>query len=200
MSDVPVLIGYFPKRIMLAADLDWFAAKAPHLVDICSVSECISPGPPEWIGQWLHNAHWVFSSPQRATRVLPAESPERYEVLAYRSLPVYFDEGKQRELDLSNRAVIYSPTDDDPLEPLPDSFESLGFDAVIWENGCSSFGCSPLSCNHGYEKYATNAHCLLPSVEQAKIAAADFSKNDGSWEPGIYRVIEVCREQSSAPR
>ena len=52
----PVFIGYFPKKTVLRDD--WLADKS--VVDICSVSECMSSGPEEWLDLWRHNECWVY--------------------------------------------------------------------------------------------------------------------------------------------
>ncbi len=47
----PTLIGYFPKHI--ATCPGWLEAEG--VKEVCSVSECVSPGPEGWIGHWVHN-------------------------------------------------------------------------------------------------------------------------------------------------
>ena len=65
------LAGYFPKRIVLRpAYLD----DAPSVVDICSVSCCISPPPDDWVDHWLHNELAFFDSPEIAGQVIPPVS------------------------------------------------------------------------------------------------------------------------------
>ena len=38
-----------------------FRAKAPGVVDICSVSDCISHRPDNWINAWLHNGRTLHT-------------------------------------------------------------------------------------------------------------------------------------------
>ena len=51
--------GYMAKRI--AAKPEWI--KAPGVVDICSVSYCISEAFCDYVGHWKHNGYWFFDSP-----------------------------------------------------------------------------------------------------------------------------------------
>lgn len=58
----PTLIGYFPKRVVAA--LDWLQAGGEK--DVCSVRECVSPGPEGWIDRWAHNEMWAFDDEEIA--------------------------------------------------------------------------------------------------------------------------------------
>ena len=112
-----VLIGYFPKKVVQRPD--WL--KAAGVTAIRSVSSCISPGPPDWINRWAHNALGVYSTIAAAWDVVPRADRPQYEMQAYRMLPVAWDEGAERALTI--------PTLN--LEPLPRDFQSAGFD-VVW--------------------------------------------------------------------
>jgi hypothetical protein len=79
------------------------------------------------------------------------------------------------------------------VEPLPDDFQSVGFDVVSIENGSAGFGHSPLSCNHMAQEIATKENCLLDDLNLAKQTAKTFSH--GYVEPGPYFVVEVLRQR-----
>lgn len=77
------------------------------------------------------------------------------------------------------------------VEPLPETFESLGFDVVSRSAG-TSFECSPLSCCDMAQEMGANPFCLLPTLPVAIPAAVRFSTEQP--EPGPYLVLEVLRE------
>ena len=180
----PVLIGYFPKKVAIP---DGYGA--PNLKDICSVSTCIADGPTDgWIDLWLHNKHWVFSTRERVLAVLQGVNVSDFSVHVYRMLPLEFDGGVNRETQISPTQPSWELGQVD-VEPLPADFCSLGFDVVEKPELCDGFGCSPLSCNGGWQKFETNEHCLVNDVSRAIELATTFSR--GGWEPGPYRIVEV---------
>jgi hypothetical protein len=169
--------GYFPKKVVPRPD--WL--EVPSVVEICSVSECMSPGPSDWIDQWKHNTEtWLFDTVEAAASVLPAGERDAFTIFGYR-----FWDGEANEGDVRPLPSFASPPGPEP------EFESLGFDAVgHWGTG---FNCSPLSCNHGASKLETNEHCLFKTAEAAIAGAKLFSS--GGWEPGPYWVVEVLRRR-----
>ncbi len=182
-----ILIGYLPKRIV-------DAPRYPGVEEICSVSECLSKAPPDWVDCWLHNTDtWLFDNPGAAWWVVPEADRERYRLYAYRLLPTLFhDSGKETELTLPEIEAV----------PIPASFIRIGFDAVVHltehlrqvghapeEDSTLSFGCSPMSCNYMAEEYAVNRYCLVDDLDTARAMARDFAT--GNCEPGPYCVVEV---------
>ena len=181
-----VFAGYFPKQIAVPADFG-----APHLKDMCSVSEHIAKGPADWISKWRHNENWLFSTPELARSVLEPSTASNFSILAFRILPTHFDGGVER----ASQRAIPAPEGVGPcpeLPPPPPQFKSLGFDVVSCSTG-NSFECSPLSCNGAWQDFETNEHCLVNTLERAIELAVIFSKGDG-WEPGPYYVLEVLGE------
>jgi hypothetical protein len=169
--------GFFPK--LVAPRPDWL--KVASVVEICSVSECVSPGPPDWIKQWLHNSWGWFNCMKDALRVVPPAERGKYRLFAYRLHSDFWRDGAPVQ--------VIVPSDVTP-EPTPRTFRSLGFDAAN-SNAVGVLGleCSPLSCNSGAEKLPANEHCLFSSLDAAIAGARDFSS--GNWEPGDYYVVEV---------
>jgi hypothetical protein len=53
-------IGYMAKRIQLRPE--WL--KAPQVVDVYSVSDCVNTNFADYVPFWKHNGFWVFDSPQ----------------------------------------------------------------------------------------------------------------------------------------
>ena len=53
-----ILAGYFARRIAVRpGNLD-----APGVREVCSVSECLSPGADNWIASWRHNGLGWFNT------------------------------------------------------------------------------------------------------------------------------------------
>jgi hypothetical protein len=177
------MLGFFPKKI--AARTDWF--KNAVIRDICSVSNCISKGPENWINKWKHNTTtWMFDSPESARSVLEPTDAD-FTIFAYRVFPVLFD---------GDTTLPWEVRHSDGCDL--GGFEILGYD-IVSRYGGSDFSCSPLSCNNGCETIPVNVHCLIDDMETAwktagRIAAE--SKAHGTWEPGPYCLVEVYRERS----
>jgi hypothetical protein len=171
-----VLIGYFPKRRTPAPE----QLRAAGVEEICSVSECLAPGPKDWVEAWLHNAHGCFNNPDDARRVIGEETGE-FQILAYRLLPLRFRKGHAEPIEVSPPEIT----------PLPPGFRSLGFD-VVSRSVSDGFECSPLSCNLMAVEVGVNRHCLVDDLETARGLARRFSVEEP--EPGPYYVIEVLRK------
>jgi hypothetical protein len=178
----PTLIGYFPKHVVPRPD--WL--KVWQVTEICSVSECGSPGPEGWIRHWAHNDLWVFSDEQTAWGVVPGgPSNPDYRLFAYRLFPVQFDGGEQRPFAIPPLSV----------QPLPGGYRRLGYD-VVARSGTTPFECSPLSCNGAAEQVPVNRFCLVDDLAEAFRLAARFSRDEEGYEPGPYHVMEVRRRES----
>ena len=167
--------GYFPKHVVSRPD--WIHAAG--VVEVCSVSNCVSLGPEGWVDRWLHNELAWYDSPDLALQLLPPDAaPAR--MFAYRLLCTRFVAGNEEPWAWPLVApVALAPT-----------FRSIGFDAVSKSmDTMLSFECSPLSCNNLAQDWRANQHCLLNTVEEALHAAQRFSIEQP--EPGAYYVAEV---------
>jgi hypothetical protein len=172
-----VLIGYLPKQATTKPD--WL--HAPVVREICSVSDCISAPPDGWIDHWTHNDLWVYNTRDEAADVVPSGAESKFHIYAYRLLPVLFTSGTEGLFEVP---VVNA-------EPLPATYESLGFDIVSRSVG-NNFECSPLSCCDMAQEMAANEFCLLPTLPMAIAAAVKFSMEEP--EPGPYLVLEVFRD------
>jgi hypothetical protein len=181
-----ILGGYFPKLIVPRPE--WLPD--PRASEICSVSNCVSDGPDDWIHRWLHNWLGWFNTLADAWSVVPPEEVKRYRMFAYRLAPSYYRRGAAEPL------VV--PEDVRP-EPLPAGFDCLGFDAYS-KSMDSILGpeCSPLSCNGLAPEFQTNTHCLLHTLDEACMAASRFSIEQP--EPGDYYVAEVLEQRPESRR
>ena len=191
-TDNLMLIGYLPKQFVDGKG-EVYGPEYPGVEEICSVSECFSKSPPDWVDQWRHNTDtWLFDSAEAAWSVVPESERDRYRVYAYRILPSLFHEsGEETEPPLPELHAL----------PIPDDFTRLGYDAVERAPGgietggnVPSFFCSPLSCNYMAEEYPVNRYCLVDDLDTAVAMARDFAT--GNCEPGPYYVVEVWRRRT----
>ena len=169
--------GYFARRVKPKPD----HLPAPDVREICSVSECISPGADNWIASWRHNSLGWFNSIDDALSVVPAGQRSEFRLFAYRLHPEVFRGGERQAFEL--------PVDVQP-EPLRAGFRSIGFDSASKSSAeGQSLECSPLSCNGLAEELPVNEHCLFPALDAAIAGAARFAVEQP--EPGDYYVVEV---------
>jgi hypothetical protein len=171
-----VLAGYFGKRT--AVPPGWSASNCVD--EICSVSQCVAPGPEGWLQHWLHNDWGFYNSPADALSVLP-EDRTAYSLFAYRILLTRYHLGQAEAFALPSAAV----------EPLSGAVPSLGFDAVS-RSVSAFFECSPLSCNGLAADSPVNRYCLLDTLPEAVELAQRISVEHAA-EPGPYYVVEVSR-------
>lgn len=173
------MIGYFPK---ITVDRpDWL--KNDVVEKICSVSDCFSSGPNDWINQWKHNDLGLYDSEEIALSLVGKDS-HRFDIYAYKIYPVEFDNGKAYDFD-----VPFSVKDNLKL------YRFLGFDAVN-RSTRSYFECSALSCNHGAQYFSVNKYCLFNDLEKAYKATQEISK--GGYEPGPWYLVEVYIKEGTA--
>lgn len=175
-----IKLGYLAKQV--ATTPAGFAA--PDVVDIYSVSACISADFADYICYWQHNGFWVFDSPALIQRVaaLAGTSVDRCRLFYYEAYPLQY-------LPLQWAWQRFAPEQALPLNVVPAHNPSLeGYDIVSYSAG-SSAECSPLSCNQMAKTIRPNAHCLLPALDDAIRLLEDGELEN--CEPGPYRIIAV---------
>ncbi len=174
-----VLLGYFPKQTM--ASPDWLGV--PAVEEICSVSNCMSKGPDDWIKFWRHNDRWMFDTPELAWSVVDESDRERFDLYAYALFNVEFRNGIPSPIELPKLNAA----------PLVDSqFDALGFGVVSSSTG-NDYECSPLSCNGLAATVDVNKHCLLDKIESG-VSFAQKCESEGC-EPGPYYLMKVWRQK-----
>jgi hypothetical protein len=193
-EDSSIFVGYFPKKT--SQYQEWL--RTPEVKEICSVSNCFSKPPVNWIDHWTHNKFtWLYDTEDVAWSVVGTSRAD-YDMYAYKAYPWVFD--RLTEADWQ-------------IEGVPehlDDYEFLGFDIVTREPEVIGWLHSPLSCNHGCREFKVNAFCLIDDFENAlacirKMAAdlADaryITHPDGmrvfqsKWEPGLYHLFGVHRK------
>jgi hypothetical protein len=178
----PILIGFFSKKT--THDVSWLGVS--HVEEICSVSNCMSKAPKDWIQHWKHNmTWWLYDSEEDAWGVTGGER-EAYDIYAYKIFPVVFDGAGENPIEVIATAK----------GSLID-YEFMGFDAVSKEANVAEFLHSPLSCNRGADTYRVNRFCLMDELEEAWRITREIArdaKEKGTWEPGRYYLFEVYRK------
>ncbi|MGA7830525.1 MAG: hypothetical protein WCA21_06160 [Terracidiphilus sp.] len=172
-------VGYMAKHICKRPD--WL--KAPNIVDIFSVSACVSVFfLNDYIPLWKHNGYWFFDSPEIIQTIARENGIDLQKIKLF-----YYEE---YELEFTGETwQSFSPEPSIPVNIAPPNQKKLeGFDVVTFSVGRSP-GCSPLSCNGLAEELLTNSNCLLETFEEAEsnLSAGQFVK----CEDGPYRIMAV---------
>lgn len=176
-----IFLGTLPKRLL--ARPDWLLC--PEVAEIASASECMSPGPPDRISRWTHNALGLYDTPEAGCALVPAEEAGSWTLLAFQAPPLIFQRGEERP---------WNPWRDSaaPEMDLREQ-EHLGYD-VVGLSEAGFFECSPLSCNGLAREVAVNRWCLVDDREQALRLARWFSTDESRVEPAwAYLVVAVSR-------
>lgn len=173
-------IGYMYKIVV--ARPDWL--EAPGVVEIRSLSACISDNFADYIRYWKHNGYWLFDAP----RII--EDLAKDEKIDLSGMTLFYYEAHEYEFDEKTgtwsafAAELLFKTD--VIAPADKHLQ--GFDVVAFSTH-NDPGCSPLSCNGLAAELPANQHCLFDSFDEAKDAL------DGglfvNCEPGPYRIIAV---------
>jgi len=168
------------KRVALKPE----GIKSDGVIDIYSVSNCISKNFAEYINFWKHNGYWLFNSSQLI------------EIVA-----------KENALDLAGTKIFYyevfelqfnaKETEWEPFNPeqsfetkvvVPKSRKLEGYDVVTFSVGTAP-ECSPLSCCNLASTIKTNQHCLTVNFEVTKKYVEEGHFNNS--EPGPFRIFSV---------
>lgn len=170
--------GYMAKHV--SKKPDW--VKASQVVDIYSLSRCVSKDFADYIKYWKHNGYWLFDSPEIIQTIAREHS------IPLEGTSLFYYEAYEKEFD-GERWHPYAPEPSFLTQVVPPSQKQLeGFDVVTFSVKTSP-ECSPLSCCMLAECLHTNAHCLFPSFEEAETNVTNGAFNDS--EPGPYRIISV---------
>lgn len=172
--------GYMAKRIHSRPE--WLDADS--VVDVYSVSNCVSKSFADYINYWKHNGFWLFDSPAIIRQVAQEHSIDLTgtKLFYYEVYEAEFHEDKgcwetfAPEVSFTTNVVE------------PNSKHLEGYDVVTFYAGTSP-ECSPLSCNSVAKEIKTNQHCLLSSLAKARqlVEQGKFRNT----EPGPYRVFAV---------
>ena len=170
--------GYMAKRVQRKPD--WLPAT--HVIDIYSVSNCVSKDFADYILYWKHNGFWFFDSPE----IIKSVAKEHSIQLGGTSL--FYYEVYEMEFD-GESWHPFSPEASFPTDVVPPSIKHLeGFDVANF-TARTSPECSGLSCSSLARELPTNAHCLFASFDEAEtnLSGGAFTES----EPGPYRIFSV---------
>lgn len=171
-------VGYMAKRVCKKPD--WL--QATQVIDIYSVSGCVSEDFADYINYWKHNGYWLFDSPAVIRTVARENS------IDLEGTSLFYYEAYEMEFD-SKSWHAHAPEPSFPTNIAPPSKKQLeGFDVVTFYGGNAPEH-SPLSCNSLAKELRTNAHCLFASFEETEtnVKNGAFTK----CEPGPYRILSV---------
>jgi len=177
-----VFVGYLLKRTALRPDF----VKNENVVEIASVSGCISAKPKDWITRWRHNELGFYNSEALAKSVLGEDERENepaFDLYAYALYQICADAGKVEFLNLTTDA-----------EELPSNYEFLGYD-VISKAYSDFFECSPLSCNNLAAEVPVNRYCLIDQEADAFRLLTDMGAKYKGVEAGPYYLFRVYRRK-----
>lgn len=155
---------------------------APSVVDIYSVSSCVSDYFADYINFWKHNGYWLFDSPEIIQTIAKENS------IDLNGTRLFYYEAHELQFD-GQEWKTFAPEPEIPNNVRAPSEKRLeGFDVVTFFAG-NTPECSPLSCNGLADEIATNRHCLIESFEFAE-SCLNSGKFAGG-EPGPYRIFAV---------
>jgi hypothetical protein len=170
--------GFMAKRV--CSKTEWL--NAAQVIDIYSMSGCVSAVFDDYVDYWKHNGFWLFDSPKAIQEIAREHSID----LAGTTL--FYYEVYEKEFD----GAFWRPYGPDPsfqtAVVVPADKRLEGYDVVTFFGG-NLPECSPLSCNYMASELPTNAHCLLDSFEIAETNVTNGVFNNS--EPGPYRIFSV---------
>ena len=179
MKNRMIPAGYMAKWIMNSPE----GYLNIDIVDIYSVSSCMSKNFDHDIDTWKYNGYWFFDSPQIIQEIAKENAVDLTgtRLFYYEMYNLEFDEGnewKPFEPEASFTTDIEKPG----LKNLE------GYDIVTFSLG-NHAECSPLSCNGLAKNIPANKHCLLSSFDNAHQLLEDGKFKNS--EPGPYRILAV---------
>jgi hypothetical protein len=172
-------VGYMAKHVSRRPD--WL--KAERVVDIYSVSNCMSRAFADYIPYWKHNGYWFFDSPEIIRQVAGDNG------LDLANTTLFYYEVDDREFDEVAGWRSFAPEASFTTRVMQPATKRLeGYDVVTFSAGTGP-ECSPLSCNCLATTLETNQHCLLSSLETARqsLEQGRFTNT----EPGPFRIFAV---------
>lgn len=172
-------VGYMAKKI--SSRPDWL--QAPRVIDIYSVSGCISMNFADFVPYWKHNGYWFFDNPEIIQGLAREHSMDLdgTQLFYYEAHELEYDEEEHEWLE-------FEPEDFVTDVIVPDAKVLEGYDLVSFSVGTNA-ECSPLSCNHLAREVKVNPHCLFNTFEVAQqvLESEEFK----GVEPGPYRIFAV---------
>ena len=173
-------VGYMAKRVVKKPD--WL--KADNVVDIYSISNCMSDDFTDYTTHWKTNGYWFLDSPSLIEKIASDNAIDMAgtKLFYYEVYELEYSENTKEW-----RSFQPSFPSQREVEPPKEKFIE-GYDIVTFSVNTSP-ECSPLSCNNLAAEIPTNKHCLLESLDDAKrmLESGRFTNS----EPGPYRIFAV---------
>ncbi len=161
---------------------EWLETDA--VVDVYSLSGCISKCFTDYIDYWRHNGHWLFDSPE----IMEDLSKEMNLDLSGATLFYYEMHEYEYDGNVKDWAAISTELPFETNVRVPMNKYLQGFDVVSFTFN-STPECSPLSCNALAKEIPVNRHCLFNTFDEAKQSLEKgLFKNS---EPGPYRIFAI---------
>ena len=183
--------GYLIKRVVPPPG--WLEVGPTHIVDVCSVADCVNDNVVDVQEAWEHNSFGLANTPDTLTALAAKQGlGTEGAVLFYYTAYEYELESDGWNFDASEwRARKPTPSSSvpDAVELPPEDATLLGYDVVVFEDYLSH---SPLSCNSVAKHLPVNKHCLFNELAEA-VAAIDAGAFGGGCEEGVYTVFSVHR-------
>ena len=175
--------------------------KDPRVQRICSISECMSKRPPNWIHRWNFNRVWCYDKIE--TAYTDVVDRDRFFIFAYIYFPLWFDPDGT-VFPAAAECVFGARFPTFGKATLTPEFRFLGYDIIGIDNitkeslhdplRSATFSHSPLSCNHCSVDHPINENCLLTNWSDAVHAAHRFALDQP--EPGPYVIIGVYERRN----
>jgi hypothetical protein len=179
MKNSMIPAGYMAKRIMNRPE----GYLSIDIVDIYSVSGCISEDFADYVEFWKHNGYWFFDSPKIIQEIAKEHA------IDLTGTKLFYYEVYNLEFHEDNEWKPFEPEASFTTDIEKPGLKNLeGYDIVTFSCG-NSAECSPLSCNGLANTIPVNNHCLLSSFDNAH-QLLENGKFQNS-EPGPYRILAV---------
>lgn len=170
----------------------WLEVKPSHIVEVCSVADCVNDNIVDPQRSWQHNSFGLANSPD-ILRLLAIEADVDLAAAKLFYYTAYekalesdgwtFDPANWRQKVHAESAAI----PDDVIVPDPTKLYLLGYDVVVFGDFLEH---SPLSCNSIANEIVLNKHCLFDEFSAAK-GAIDSGRFGGGCEEGFYTIFSV---------
>jgi hypothetical protein len=172
--------GYMYKTV--ARRPEWLGAKS--VLEIYSVSSCVSEDFCDFTDYWKHNGYWFFNSPSVMQEIAVEVGVDvaLCKLFYYQVYEFEFDQTTKTWKDFAPEASFATDV------VVPDKMALQGFDVATFLCG-NSPECSPLSCNSLATEIPVNRFCLFDTFDEAK-TSIDVGRF-GNSERGPLRIFAV---------
>jgi hypothetical protein len=180
ISSQMIPAGYMAKKIAKRPDY----VTGENVIDVYSVSHCISDNFANYFPFWKHNGYWLFN---RTDVIQQLADENRIDMSGAR---FFYYEIHERQYDEDKKSWTEFKPEASFLTDVrvPPEKQLEGFDVVSFWSGTSAEH-SPLSCNNLAQDVPVNRHCLLRSLDECKSHLESGRFDD--CEPGPFRIFAV---------